>query len=222
VTVRPASARASAVSSERATSIASSSRAPISAWASGRSGCSRTSPASMAGREDALDQAESVAGSDLAPLLPTEHRRGVEEDDPLDLRFEAGVEEHLGARVQRLERAGAGGHGSHQPGRELGLDLLVGGAQEAALVLEVVVEGAAGDAGSADDLLGADRGIATLGEQVPSGGDQRFPGGLRARSLRASLAPRRLGSLRCPSGLIRPASRASQVRLLTCLRADPR
>jgi hypothetical protein len=42
----------------------------------------------------------------------------------------------------------------------------------------VVVEGAAGDAGAADDLLGADRGIAALGEQPPGGGDQRLPGGL--------------------------------------------
>ena len=39
---------------------------------------------------------------------------------------------------------------------ELGLDLLVDRLEELALAAEVVVEGAAGDARGADDLLGAD------------------------------------------------------------------
>ena len=57
--------------------------------------------------------------------------------------------------------------------------------QQGLRVGEVVVEGPAGDPGRPDDLLGPDARIAPLGEGRPSGGDQRRPGRLGARGLRA-------------------------------------
>ena len=98
---------AAAGSSARATYIATSSSAPISAWARGLTGWRRIAPASIAACEGALDQAQPVAAGDLAPALPAEHGRRVEQDDPLHLRLHAVVEEHLGARAQRLDRVGA-------------------------------------------------------------------------------------------------------------------
>ena len=56
---------------------------------------------------------------------------------------------------------------------ELGLDPFVDGLEELALAVEVVVERTAGDAGRADDLLGADPGVAALGEERASRLDQR-------------------------------------------------
>ena len=94
----PTSARAASVSSARATSIAASSSAPIITWASGPSGWRRDRARVHRRAERGLDQAEAVVGGDLAPALPAEHRRGVEQHDALDLGLEAGVEEHLGAR----------------------------------------------------------------------------------------------------------------------------
>ena len=47
----------------------------------------------------------------------------------------------------------------------------------------MVVEGAAGDAGGADDLLGADAGVAALGEEAAGGGHQRAAGRLGALGL---------------------------------------
>ena len=52
-----------------------------------------------------------------------------------------------------------------EPGGDLALDLLVDGREQLPLAVEVVVERPAGHPGRADDLLGADRGVAALGEQ---------------------------------------------------------
>ena len=57
----------------------------------------------------------------------------------------------------------------------LDLDLHVDGLEELALAVEVVVEGPPGDARGADDLLGADRRVAALGEERSRGLDQGRP-----------------------------------------------
>src|SRR5262245_7237183 len=44
-----------------------------------------------------LDQAETVAAGEVPPRLPAEHGGRVEQDDPLDLRLGAGVEEEAHA-----------------------------------------------------------------------------------------------------------------------------
>ena len=101
--VRPTSARAGRVSA-RATSIAASSRAPSSTWASGRTGCGRISPGLDRRLQAGLDQAEPVVGGDLAPAVPAEHRGGVVQRDLLRLRLGAAVEERLDAGPHRLQR----------------------------------------------------------------------------------------------------------------------
>ena len=145
-------------SSARATSIAASSSAPIKTWASGRTGCARDRPRLDRRPQGRLDQAEAVRGGDLAPAIPAQHRRPVEQDDPLRLRLGAGREEHLRAGPHRLQRRGrVGRQGARgDPLGQLDLDPLVDRLEELALAVEVVVEGAAGDAGGAHDLLGAD------------------------------------------------------------------
>ena len=55
---------------------------------------------------------------------------------------------------------------------ELDLDRLEDGAEEVLLVLEVVVEGAAGHAGFADEVLGGRVGVAALGEEAAGDGDK--------------------------------------------------
>jgi len=132
-----------------------------------------------------LDQAEAVLGGDLPPAVPAEHRGPVEQDDPLRLRLRGRLQEHLRTGPHRIERRGgprverAGG----DPLRELDLDPLVDGLEKVALAAEMVVERAAGDAGRADDLLGADGGVAALGEERSRRFDQRIARRLRALGL---------------------------------------
>ena len=120
----------------------------------------------------------------------------VEEDDLLHLRARARVR----GTSRRPARIASSGPRRSEPSApvairsvELDLDLLVDRLEELALAVEVVVEGAAGDAGGADDLLGADAGVAALGEERPGGGDQ----GRRAspRSARPGCGDAPLGRL---------------------------
>ena len=68
-------------------------------------GSGRISPASIAGDQARLDQAEAVGGGDLPPALPAEDGGGVVEDDPLEARLGALVEEGGDAGLHRRERA---------------------------------------------------------------------------------------------------------------------
>ena len=129
-----------------------------------------------------------MLGADLPPAVPAQHRGPVEEDDLLHLRNRAGLQEHLRPGPHRVKRRR--GAGFQSPGGdalgELYLDLHVDRLEQLALALEVVVEGAAGDARGTDDLLGADPRVAAHGEQRPRGGDQGAPGRLRALGLGAA------------------------------------
>ena len=83
---------------------------------------------------------------------------------------------------------GARGHrGARRALGHLGLDLLEDRREQLALVGELVVERAARDAGRAHDLLGADAGVAALGEQRPGGGHERGAGGLGSLGVLVSL-----------------------------------
>ncbi len=72
-----------------------------------------------------------------------------------------------------------------QPLREVDLDRLEHRGEQVGLVGELVVQGTAGDAGGLGDALGADLGVAVLGEQLAGRGDEGGAGGGRAVGLGA-------------------------------------
>ena len=76
-------------------------------------------------------------------------------------------------------------HDVDQALREVDLDRLEHRREQVGLVGELVVEGAAGDAGGLGDPFGPDVGVAVLGEQPAGGGDEGGPGGGRAIGLGA-------------------------------------
>ena len=76
-------------------------------------------------------------------------------------------------------------HDVDQALREVDLDRLEHRGEQVGLVGELVVQGAAGDAGGLGDLLGPDVGVAVLGEQLAGGGDEGGAGGGRAVGLGA-------------------------------------
>ncbi len=111
-----------------------------------------------------------MAHADLPPALPAEHGRAVEEHDAADLGLDAGVEPGIGAGDEQGERIVSRGRGTASTaGGQVELDRLQHGGEQVGLVGELVVQGAAGDAGGLGDALGADVGVAVLGEQ-PAGG----------------------------------------------------
>ena len=140
------------------------------------------------GRQHALRQPHPVAPADLTPALPAEHRRRVDEHDLGDLRIDRRVEHHLEPDLQRRQRGRhpAAGDLTGDHVQKILLDGLEDRREEALLAIEVVVQRAARDARGADDLLGADRGVAALREQRARGADER---GARR------LAPLGLGAL---------------------------
>ena len=102
----------------------------------------------------------------------------------------AGGERRPADRPSRHRR-----HDVDQALREIDLDRLEHRREEVGLVGELVVQGAAGDAGGLGDLLGADVGVAVLGEQPAGGGDERGAGGGRAVGLGAAGHRPRLTSM---------------------------
>ncbi len=133
------------------------------------------------------DEPEAVAHADLPPALPAEHRRAVEEGDLTHLGLDAGVEPGLGAgdhdrqRIVLRER----GDDVDQTLREVDLDRFEHRGEEVGLVGELVVQGTARDTGGLGDALGADLGVAVLGEQLAGRGDEGGAGGGRAVGLGA-------------------------------------
>ena len=119
-----------------------------------------------------LHEPGPVALADLAPALPSEDGRGVEQRDLLHRRIDAGVEEGARSQPQRLHGVGGGRSDGAEVLRELRLQLLEDGDEEVLLAAEVVVERAAGHAGGADDLLGAHCAVAALGEELARCGDE--------------------------------------------------
>src|SRR5262249_26254154 len=108
--------------------------------------------------------------------------------DPLQLGLGALVEEGLDPGPHRFQRAlqlGAEDDPRDPLGR-LRLEPFVDRLQQLCLTsAEVVVEGAPGKAGGADDLLGADPVVAVFGEQPRGGGDQGAAGSGGPRRLAA-------------------------------------
>jgi hypothetical protein len=124
-----------------------------------------------------------VLGADLAPLRPAEDRGCIDQSDLDRGGILADVQEQPDPNPERLDRIlGAGFRGlRHDVVRDLALHLAEDRAEEVALVAEVVVEGAAGDARTLDELLGADGRVAALREQFPSRGEESGPRGLPSR-----------------------------------------
>ena len=119
------------------------------------------------------------------PCLPAEHRGPVEQHDPLHVGLGAGVEEGVAAHGEVLGRIGLGHRGLDELVGEVALNALEGGAEQVGLVLEVVVQGAAGDPRAPHDLLDADRRVAAPGEQRPRRRHERGARGLGVLRLEA-------------------------------------
>ena len=108
--------------------------------------------------------AHAVRGVELAPAMPAQHRRGVDQIDAPDRGIEAGVEEAFAALDQRLQRIG-GRFGIRVDGARNALrHLLEHRLEEIALVIEVIVERAARHLGTPHDLLGC-RGLVPLSRE---------------------------------------------------------
>ena len=90
--------------------------------------------------DDGFDHAESVALGDLAPALPAEHRRTVDQHDALHLRRAAGLEEEPHPGTQLGERAGEVAERCGDAFGQLLLDLFVDGEEQVLLAGELVVE----------------------------------------------------------------------------------
>jgi len=127
--------------------------------------------------EEGGDEPHGVAQADLAPPVPPQHRWAIEHNDALQIRLSAGVEPGAGAGQEHP--GGVGGvkarHGGDDPLGDLGFDLIEDRGEQAGLVGELVVKGAAGHACLLGDALGAHLGEAFGAEQAPGRGDQRGP-----------------------------------------------
>ena len=128
-----------------------------------------------------LDQPEAVAGGDLAPPLPAQRGGSLHQHDPVDLRLGAHRQPAVDPRVQGGHRVVVvrAGQQDGDPLDDLGLHLLEHGREQVLLAAELVVERAAGDAGRAGHLVGADGGVALRGEQRPGRRHERSAGGRR-------------------------------------------
>ena len=88
------------------------------------------------------------------PFFPPEHGKGIHDDDAPQSGI-AGREQEPGASLRELEQGVLRGRrGGHQIQRELLFDGLEDGREEVALVAELVIKGAGGDARFASNLLG--------------------------------------------------------------------
>ena len=136
-------------------------------------------------REQRLHQTHVVPVADLGPALPAQHRRGIEQDDPVHLGFGARIEPGARAEPHHRDRVGIlrlrGRRGD--PHRHLRLDRLEDSGEQLGLVGEVVIQRAAGQPGRPNDLFGADIGEAARGEQRPRGGHQGVARGGRPLGL---------------------------------------
>ena len=102
------------VSAALDTNSAASSSAPSSTWAVGAKRLVGDRPVGHGLRQHRLDDAEAVLHPDLAPALPAEHRRGVDQDDALHVGSRALLEEQPSADAHRGQLVG--GFGGHDAG----------------------------------------------------------------------------------------------------------
>ena len=165
-------------------------------------------PGAHARLERVAQQPERDPLVHLAPALPAEHRRRVEEHDPLHVLVQAGVEEGHAARLEVHLDPLLGGRSGPDARRQLALHVLVDSLEDVALALVVVVEGPARDVGGLHDLLDRDARVALAREQVARDADQLAARGLRLLGL---LGRRRHGA-DARAGLSGGASRTSPVR----------
>src|SRR4051794_33162171 len=108
-----------------------------------------------------------MALADLAPLDPPQDAGCVEQHDLLDVGLLADVEPGAHRGREGLERARRLGDDLLAEACDhLLLEVLQDGAEQVALVGELVVERPPCDTGASDDLLGADAGVAALAEQL--------------------------------------------------------
>ncbi len=144
-------------------------------------------------REHSLDHPEPVLRPDRAPPIPAQHRRCVDQDDPLNVGCGTAIEEEArpqAHRFQRIRRLIV-----HDLPRDVGdqitLDLLIDRREQRRLVLELVIERSPCHPGRGDDRLGGNFGKPLVGEQLPRSTNQQRAG--RGRALGLCAPRRRLG-----------------------------
>ena len=168
----PTSLRAACTSGDFAMTRPASLTAASTRCASGSTGCGARKPSSMQPCSIAIDCAERVAVLDLAPAVPAQHGWTVDEDDLLHVAVEAGVEEGVAGAEQAAPGVGLRIDAGADLHHEALLDVLEDRLEQRALVLEVVVEGAAGHASLPDQLLGGRVRVAPLGEEAAGDGHE--------------------------------------------------
>ena len=124
-----------------------------------------------------LDQAEAVA----RPISRQRSHPSAAGASISTIRCTSGsAQRPASRRCRRAARATGSSAPAEQAGGEplgdLRLDLLEDRGEQVLLAGELVVERAAGHPGGPGDLVGADRGVALLGEQRTRGGDERRSG----------------------------------------------
>ena len=127
-----------------------------SRWASGSIGCGSSTPSSTAPRRYCRDGMGRTVLT-IGEVLPPEDGRAVDEHDlPVGLVGGGGFEVDLAVGPEERPCAGGRvGRTAPEQGRHLRQHLLVHGPEQVLLVAEVMVEGAPGQPGLLDDLLGA-------------------------------------------------------------------
>ena len=150
---------------------------------------------------------QPVLRVDLAPLLPPEHDRRLDQHDAPHGRVEARIEEGHAAEPQLLGGVAARGRRHHHLRAELDLELLHHRPEQQLLAAEVVIERAPCDAGALRDLLATRCREPVLREQVARCRQQR--GTRRGRPFR--LRPSRVHSIQSRSHLSRCSSHSSNV-----------
>ena len=126
-----------------------------------------------------LHETQPVGLVDLPPALPPQHAGPLQQGDATDGGVETGVEESRGASSQHLQRVGRCLQRAHQLLDQALLDVLVDGLEQVALVAEVVIQSAPGQARRAHQFFRRGVGEAPLGEQDATRGDEGGPGPFR-------------------------------------------
>ena|ERR1700722_5635229 len=111
-----------------------------------------------------MNGADTVSAFKLAPSLPAQHRRPIDQQNALDLGSKGSIEESQQAGPQPAERVASFLHTAGR-GQQILFHLLEDGLEQGTLVAEVVIQRPAGpDTRRGDNLLGPSVEVTLLDE----------------------------------------------------------